>query len=49
MRGALLVACAAMTMASIPASGQQQGQKPNILVIMGDDIGMGTLELTIAV
>jgi arylsulfatase A-like enzyme len=38
--GAFLVMCAATTMASIPASGQQQGQKPNILVIMGDDIGM---------
>src|SRR6476469_7186663 len=37
---AFLVMCAATTMASIPASGQQQGQKPNILVIMGDDIGM---------
>ena len=38
--GAFLVMCATTTMASIPASGQQQGQKPNILVIMGDDIGM---------
>jgi hypothetical protein len=27
------------TMASVPASAQQQGQKPNILFIMGDDIG----------
>jgi arylsulfatase len=38
--GAFLVMCATTTIASIPASGQQQGQKPNILVIMGDDIGM---------
>jgi arylsulfatase A-like enzyme len=38
--GALLVMCAITTTASVPASGQQQGQKPNILVIMGDDIGM---------
>ena len=37
--GAFLVMCATTTMASIPASGQQ-GQKPNILFIMGDDIGM---------
>src|ERR1700750_1839868 len=36
--GALVVACAVTTMASIPASAQQ-GQKPNILFIMGDDIG----------
>src|SRR6516164_718170 len=43
--GALVVMCTATTMASIPASAQQQqqqqpqGQKPNILFIMGDDIG----------
>ena len=43
--GALVVACTATTMASIPASAQPQqqqqpqGQKPNILFIMGDDIG----------
>ena len=36
--GALVVLCTAATMASIPASAQQ-GQKPNILFIMGDDIG----------
>ena len=36
--GALAVACITTTMASIPASAQQ-GQKPNILFIMGDDIG----------
>jgi arylsulfatase len=28
-----------ITMASVPASAQQQQQKPNILFIMGDDIG----------
>src|SRR5246127_3864522 len=40
--GALAALCAATTMASDPASAQgqpQQGQKPNILFIMGDDIG----------
>jgi arylsulfatase len=31
-------ACAAMTVVSSQASAQQQ-QKPNILFIMGDDIG----------
>ena len=36
--GALVVLCTTTTMASIPASAQQ-GQKPNILFIMGDDIG----------
>src|SRR5215468_3175595 len=36
---ALVVLCTATTMASVPASAQQQGQKPNILFIMGDDIG----------
>jgi arylsulfatase A-like enzyme len=34
---ALVVLCSVTTMASIPASAQ--GQKPNILVIMGDDVG----------
>jgi len=38
--GALVMTCVATTIASIPASAQQQGQKPNILVITGDDIGM---------
>ena len=33
----LIVLCSATTMASIPAFAQ--GQKPNILFIMGDDIG----------
>jgi hypothetical protein len=36
--GAVVVLCTATTMASVPASAQQ-GQKPNILIIMGDDIG----------
>ena len=36
--GALAVVSITTTMASIPASAQQ-GQKPNILFIMGDDIG----------
>jgi arylsulfatase A-like enzyme len=36
--GALVVLCTTTTMASIPVSAQQ-GQKPNILFIMGDDIG----------
>jgi arylsulfatase A-like enzyme len=36
--GALVVMCITITIASIPASAQQ-GQKPNILFIMGDDIG----------
>jgi arylsulfatase A-like enzyme len=35
--GALAALCTVTTMASIPASAQ--GQKPNILFIMGDDIG----------
>jgi arylsulfatase A-like enzyme len=38
IRFALLALVAAATSASTPASAQQQ-QKPNILVIMGDDIG----------
>jgi arylsulfatase len=40
--GALVVLCTAATTASVPAFGQQQGQqgqKPNILFIMGEDIG----------
>src|SRR6202035_244251 len=37
--GALVVLCTATTIASAPASAQQ-GQKPNILFIMGDDIGI---------
>src|SRR5215470_4594386 len=36
--GALVVMCITITIASVPASAQQ-GQKPNILFIMGDDIG----------
>jgi arylsulfatase A-like enzyme len=36
--GALVVLCTVTAMASIPASAQQ-AQKPNILVIMGDDVG----------
>jgi arylsulfatase A-like enzyme len=36
--GALVVLCTATTMASPPASAQP-GAKPNILFIMGDDIG----------
>jgi hypothetical protein len=34
----LLASLAAVTIASVPAAAQQQ-QKPNILFIMGDDIG----------
>jgi arylsulfatase len=34
----LLASLAAVTIASVPAAAQQQ-QKPNILVIMGDDVG----------
>ena len=34
----LLATLATVTIAATPASAQQQ-QKPNILVIMGDDIG----------
>ena len=37
--GALVALCTATTMASVPAIAQQQAQKPNIIVIMGDDIG----------
>ena len=35
----LLAGLAAMTAASMPAAAQQPQQKPNILFIMGDDIG----------
>jgi arylsulfatase A-like enzyme len=34
-----LLALFAVTMASAPAAAQQQQAKPNILFIMGDDIG----------
>ena len=34
----MLASCAAAMMAGSPATAQQQ-QKPNIVVIMGDDIG----------
>jgi arylsulfatase A-like enzyme len=37
--GALASVAAAMVVTSAPASAQQQQQKPNILFIMGDDIG----------
>ena len=36
---ALLVSFAAMTVASAQAASQQQQRPPNILVIMGDDVG----------
>src|SRR5262249_14444108 len=35
----LLASFVAVTAASVPAAAQQQQQKPNILFIMGDDIG----------
>jgi arylsulfatase A-like enzyme len=35
----LLASGVAVTMVSVPAAAQQQQQKPNILFIMGDDIG----------
>src|SRR5262245_17060415 len=35
----LLASFAAMTAASVPAAAQQQQRPPNILVIMGDDVG----------
>ena len=38
IRLAMLASCAAAMMAVSPATAQQQ-QKPNIVVIMGDDIG----------
>jgi arylsulfatase len=37
--GALIALCTAITIASVPASAQQQQQRPNIIMIMGDDIG----------
>src|SRR4249920_3943470 len=36
---ALLALLTSAVATATPASAQQQGQKPNILVIMGDDIG----------
>jgi hypothetical protein len=36
---ALLATCPIATIAAAPACAQQQQQKPNILAIMGDDIG----------
>ena len=36
----LLTLFAAVTAASMPAAAQQQPQKPNIIMIMGDDIGI---------
>ncbi len=36
----LLASIAAVTMTAMPAFAQSQPQKPNIVVIMGDDIGM---------
>jgi arylsulfatase A-like enzyme len=36
----LLASIAAVTMTAMPAFAQSQAQKPNIVVIMGDDIGM---------
>ena len=39
LRLALLASLASALVAPAPASAQQQPQKPNILVIMGDDIG----------
>src|SRR5262245_40899595 len=38
-RSILLAAFPTVPIASAPASAQQQQPKPNILVIMGDDIG----------
>jgi arylsulfatase A-like enzyme len=37
--GALVVLCTATTLANSPASAQEQ-RKPNIVVIMGDDVGI---------
>src|SRR5258708_18391871 len=39
IRIGLLACLAAVNLASAPANAQQQQQKPNILFIMGDDIG----------
>src|SRR5215468_8731924 len=39
VRFASLIALAALPGASIPAAAQAPAKKPNILVIMGDDIG----------
>jgi arylsulfatase A-like enzyme len=39
----ILACLAAVTAAGTPASAQQQDQRPNILVIMGDDIGWANL------
>ncbi|MGA9091693.1 MAG: arylsulfatase [Bradyrhizobium sp.] len=36
----VLASIAAVTMTAMPAFAQSQAQKPNIVVIMGDDIGM---------
>ncbi|MGA7081912.1 MAG: sulfatase-like hydrolase/transferase, partial [Pseudolabrys sp.] len=35
----LMALCIAVLVASMPAAAQQQQRRPNILVIMGDDIG----------
>src|ERR1700751_596866 len=40
--GALIVSCTATTIAAVPASAQQQ-QRPNIIAIMGDDIGWNNI------
>ena len=40
---AIVVTCIATTMASTPVSAQQQAQKPNIVFIMGDDIGWANI------
>jgi arylsulfatase A-like enzyme len=34
-----VVLCTATAIASVPASAQQQGERPNVIMIMGDDIG----------
>jgi arylsulfatase A-like enzyme len=36
---ALVVSCTTTAIASVPASAQQQQQRPNIVFIMGDDVG----------